>query len=239
MGQRRVIFGVSDLQIPFEHQDAFDFVAHVVKTFSKSGDNTTYVNLGDEVDQHTLSLKHIGDVNGLSAGEEIEIARERLKPWFKAYPKTSVCISNHTWRGFKKAQSVGIPQQFLKNIADVYGAPPGWQWRDRWVYEGILFEHGEAVSGPTAALNAATQNRLCTVIGHQHSNAGVIHSGTFQNTIWGLNSGCLIDVDKYAFSYGKVYRKKPTLGMAVVINRVPLFIPMVLNHKKRWVRRTV
>ena len=78
-----------------------------------------------------------------------------------------------------------------------------------------------------------------TVIGHQHSHGGIIHSGSFHNTIWGMNTGCLIDIDTYAFAYGKAYRRKPTLGMGVIINRIPLFIPMVLNKRKRWVRYLV
>lgn len=231
-----MILAISDLQVPFEHQDALDFSLHVLKTFQRPGDKIEIINMGDEVDQHTLG-KYASNPNGHSAGHELEIAKDKLKPWFKAFPKSKVCISNHTWRAYKRAFDVGIPTQFLKNIGEVYGAPIGWEWSDRWTIDGIVFEHGEGVSGETAALKAAIQNRMCTVIGHQHSHAGVIHSGTFHNTIWGLNTGCLIDADAYAFAYGVKLRKKPTLGIGVIIDRVPFFVPMILNHKKRWVKR--
>lgn len=233
---RKVIFCISDLQIPFEHQDAFEFVQAVVKQYSKPGDETEFVNLGDEIDQHTLS-KYASNPNGKSGGDELEISIDKLKPWFKAFPKMKVCISNHTWRAYKRAFDVGIPSQFLRTIGEVYKAPPGWKWADRWLIDGICFEHGEGVSGQSAAINAATQNRMSTVIGHQHSNGGIIHSGTFHNTIWGLNTGCLIDVEAYAFAYGVKLRKKPTLGMGVIVNRVPYFVPMLLNKNRRWIGR--
>lgn len=235
---RKVVYAISDLQAPFEHQDAFDFVEHVVKTFRHKNDHEEFVNMGDEVDQHGLG-KYTPDPNGLSNGHEILDAREHLKPWFKAYPKTKVCISNHTWRGYKRAMDAGIPEIFMRNIAEIYEAPPGWAWKLRWIIDGICYEHGESVSGQTAALMAAIQNRMSTVIGHQHSHGGVIHSATFHNSIFGLNTGCLIDADKYVFKYGEKLRKKPTLGMGVLVNRIPLFLPMVLNHKKRWIKRLI
>ena len=234
MQSMKCILAISDLQIPFEHQDALDFVLHVKKTFVKKDDELIVMNMGDEVDQHTLG-KFAANPDGRSGGDELLLARELLRPWYKEFPKTKLCISNHTWRIYKRAFNVGIPSHFLKNIRDVYEAPHDWEWRDRWIEDEILFEHGEGVSGTDAALKAANQNRMNTVIGHQHSHGGVIHSGTFHNTIWGMNTGCLIDVDAYAFSYGKIFRKKPTLGCGLILNGIPFFIPMILNKNKRWV----
>ena len=141
------ILGISDLQIPFEHQDAFDFVCHVEKTFARGAEKVEVVNLGDEFDQHTLRGKSLPDPDGMSGGDEFRIARERIKPWFDRWPKTKVCISNHTWRVFKRAHEVGIPSHFLKSIPLAYGIET-WQYADRWVIDGIVFEHGENVSGP-------------------------------------------------------------------------------------------
>lgn len=122
---RKVIFCISDLQIPFEHRDALSFVTHVVKTFSKKEDKIEFVNMGDELDQHTLG-KYSSNPDGFSAGFELELSKDQLKPWFREFPKMSVCTSNHTWRAYKKAFDVGLPRHFLKSIAEVYEAPPGW-----------------------------------------------------------------------------------------------------------------
>lgn len=224
---------ISDLQCPAEHVDALSFVKHVDSVFFPYG-NRYVVNLGDEVDQHTLG-KWPSNPNGRSGGDELREAKHRLSYWFEAFPKVYVCISNHTYRAWKKAHLAGIPQEFMKAVGEVYGAPPGWQWRDKWIHGGITFEHGENVSGPTAALNAAIQNQGNTVIGHQHSHGGVIHRASETGILWGMNTGCLIDVDQYNFDYGKNIRIKPTLGCGVIKNGIPYFVPMLLNDQKRWV----
>lgn len=122
----------------------------------------------------------------------------------------------------------------MRSVGEVYGAPPGWRWKEKWVAEDICFEHGENVSGPTAALNAAVQNQMSTVIGHQHSHAGVIWRSAEGSSIFGLNVGCLIDVRQYNFDYGKNIRIKPSLGCGVIKNGVPYFVPMFVNHSNRW-----
>ncbi len=226
---------ISDLQIPAEHRDALDFCLHVKKVWFPDVE-PTIVNMGDEVDQHSLSTKFPANPDGRSGGDELHEAKVRLSYWFDAFPKTFVCMSNHTYRAWKKAAIAGIPSEFMKSVAEVYGAPPGWKWQDRWISNGILFEHGENVSGPTAAINAAIQNQMNTVIGHQHSNAGIVYRDSNNGQLWGMNTGCLIDIDHYAFSYGKNLRIKPTLGMGVIKNSIPYFIPMFLNHEKRWVK---
>lgn len=231
-----VILCISDLQIPFQHRDALDFVLAVKKQFYKPGDTLYVINQGDEVDQHTLS-SYASDPNGRSAGDELHEAKMELKPWGQEFPVTLICESNHTYRGYKKGFDAGIPQEFFRKLNEIYETPPRWQWKDRWIIENILFEHGENVSGPTAAINAAIHNRMSTSIGHQHSNGGVLWSGSFSGNVFGLNTGCLIDVDKYAFKYGSKLRKKPTLGMGVIFNQIPLFIPMFLDKKKRWIKR--
>lgn len=225
---------ISDLQCPFEHRDALDFIQHVDKIWFPEG-HRYIVNQGDEVDQHTLG-KWPANPNGRSGKDEWQEAKLRLSYWMTAFPKTYVCTSNHTYRAWKKAFLSGIPDVFLKSVAEVYEAPPGWLWRDKWYQGDVCFEHGENVSGPTAALNAAIQNQMSTSIGHQHSNGGVIWRASNTGLIYGLNTGCLIDVEQYAFDYGKNLRIKPTLGCGVIKNDVPYFVPMILNHQRRWIK---
>ena len=58
-----------------------------------------------------------------------------------------------------------------------------------------------------------------------HSFAGVQYSNT-GTTVWGMNAGCLIDIDAYAFEYGKHHPKKPVIGTGIIIDGIPQFIPM-------------
>lgn len=228
---------ISDLQAPFEHKHAFDFVCHVKKTFFDRFLIKPYiVNMGDEVDQHTLST-FAKSPKALGAKAEFDEAKLHLSPWFKEFPKTYVCISNHTYRVYKRAGDVGIPEAFMKTIGEAYEAPVDWRWQQKWIQGGVCFEHGENVSGPTAALNAAIQNQMPTVIGHQHSHASVMYRDSEFGQLWGMNTGCLIDVTQYAFDYGKTLRIKPTLGCGVILNGVPYFVPMWLDHQGNWVGR--
>lgn len=233
----RIVICISDLQIPFHHRDSLPFIKHVIKVFVPKNVTPIIMNMGDEVDQAGMSLKYSPNPNGKSSGDELQEAKIVLAEWAHEFPKMLLCTSNHTYRAYKKGFHAGLPQEFFKSLNDVYELPSGWKWSDRWFIDGICFEHGEFVSGQTAALTAAMQNRMSTVIGHQHSHGGVIWSGSIGGNIFGLNTGCLIDVDAYAFEYGKKLRKKPTLGCGVILNGVPLFIPMRLNSKKRWIGR--
>lgn len=226
---------ISDLQIPFEHIDAFDFVCHVRKTYFPNL-NPFIVNLGDEFDQHTLG-KWGANPNGHSAKAEMDEAKLRIKQWFNTFPKMFLCISNHTYRVFKRSREAGIPDAFMRSIGEAYDLPSTWQWREKWIHDGICFEHGEMVSGQLAAIRAAMQNRMSTVIGHQHSNGGIIYNASANDVIWGMNTGCLIDVNQYAFDYGKTLRNKPTLGMGIILDGIPMFVPMFVDHNNRWLRR--
>lgn len=239
MHHRSIYAVVSDLQCPAEHRDALSFVKHTIKTFVRKSDSLKIINIGDEVDFHPLSLKFAADPDGLSAGWEVKEAVHHLRDWYREFPETDVCVSNHTWRPYKKARAHGIPSQFMRDIKEVLEAPPGWHWKDRWIYAGMCFEHGENVSGPLAALNAAHQNHMNTIIGHQHTFGGVVHSGSISGQLWGLNTGCLIDIEHYAFAYGRTLRKKPTLGMGLIIDDIPMFVPMVLDKFKRWTGRLI
>ena len=224
---------ISDLQVPAEHKDALNFVKAVDKHFFYNV-HRHVICMGDEVDQHTLG-KWPANPSGRSGGDELKEARHRLGYWFDAFPKVYVCTSNHTYRAWKKAFLLGIPAEFMRSVGEVYGAPIGWEWKDKWIHGGVCFEHGENVSGATAALNAAIQNQMSTVIGHQHSHPGITYRNSDSGQIFGMNTGCLIDVEQYNFDYGKNIRIKPTLGTGVIKNGIPYFIPMILTPGKRWV----
>jgi hypothetical protein len=193
------------------------------------------VCLGDEVDFHGVS-RWPKDPDGFSAGHELDHAIRHLTPWFSTFPEVYVCTSNHTARPFKSAYNIGLPAQLIKSYQEFLGSPPLWRWSDRWQIDGVCYEHGEGKSGKNAAINIAIDNRMSTVIGHQHSNGGIQYAAGRDNIIFGVNSGCLIDVTKYAFAYAKAMRNKPTLGATVVIDGVPFFFPMILNKAGRWVK---
>jgi len=226
---KKNILCISDTQFPFHHKDTYAFLIAVAEKYEID----TVVHQGDEVDFHALGRWSVNP-DGYSAGYELELAIEAMHVMYALFPKAYVCTSNHTVRPLKKAFDSGIPRAFMKDYHEFLDAPKGWKWADRWVIDDIIFEHGENVSGPNAALNAAKQNMQSTSIGHQHSFGGVKYYSSYNKTIFGMNTGCLIDINAYAFAYGRKSRVKPTLGCGVIIKGVPHFIPMFLKANGDW-----
>lgn len=230
-GKKNVLV-IPDLQCPFEHRDAIPFLKWVVKKYKPD----TYVCVGDEVDFHAIS-DYDHDPDGYSAGHELIKAIERLEEYYALFPNVMVCTSNHTARPFRRAFKYGLPKAFIRDYAEFLKAPKGWQWRDYWVVDGVRYEHGEGQSGPMGALRAAQANMCPTVIGHLHSDAGILYSANDEKLFYGFNVGCLIDKKAYAFAYGKSMKRKPIIGCGLVLKGIPMFIPLLMDKHGRWVGR--
>lgn len=224
------VLAIPDLHEPFSHKDSLAFVKEVINTWEPD----KIVLLGDEVDHHAYS-RYLHDPDGLGPREEFELAKKKLNGWYKLlskFEKVYVCHSNHTTRPFKKAASVGLPSLFMKSIKEVLEAPKSWEWSDAWKIDGVNYIHGEGFSGRLGAVNAASSYGTPVVMGHLHSHAGVQYSSSFGSNLWGVNSGCLIDSKKYAFSYAKFSRHKPVLGVTLVDDGIfPVFIPLSYYKK--------
>lgn len=219
---------ISDLQVPFQARGALDFVRRVARDYAVPRANVICV--GDEVDQYFGALYAKDPDAGLSPKTELEATRAMLHPWYRAFPELRLCISNHGLRWARRAFEAQIPAELLKPWRDVIGAPAGWHWRHRWDIDtkhrwSVI--HGLGYSGVTAHRTAALDLGRSVAIGHLHGHGGVARITTETQNIWGMNTGCLIDVDAYAFQYGKYSRFKPTLGVGVVLDdgKTPLFVP--------------
>lgn len=230
-GKHRVLV-VSDLQEPFAHKDALDFVLAVEEKYET--DSTVFI--GDEVDFHAFSGKFPHDPDGYSPGDELRAATVALEKWYEEFPNIKVCKSNHFERFYKKAYNAGFPKDSLKSERDLLKAPEGWEWAKHWIIDGVKYEHGDSQGGLDAARLLAIANRQSTVIGHHHAHGGVRYMANDDSLIFGLNVGCLIDRAAYVFKYGETNKFKPTLGCGVVLNGVPYFIPMIVAGKyERWI----
>lgn len=223
------ILAIADTQMPFEHVDYLRFLKAVTRKYGLN----TFIHIGDLIDHHALSdFPH--DPDGLSAGDELREAISSLKPYYRAFPKMQVCIGNHDERIFNKAMKAGIPKGYLRAYKDFLRAPKDWQWVDKVVIDGVCYKHGTGYSGRNGAINAAMDETRPTVIGHLHSDAGILYWANQEILLFGMNVGSGIDHKSYAFAYGKYMRKKPILACGVVLDGIPHLIPMVLNKKGRW-----
>ena len=226
---KNIVLAIGDMHHPFAHPDCVPFLVAVKKKYKP----TDVVCMGDEIDASKLS-KYSVNPDGLSAGEELTKAVEKLKEVYAEFPTVKVCTSNHTIRIYKKAFDAGIPRAFLKSYEEFLEAPAGWQWAERWEIDNVVYEHGEPGSGPNAARNAAMMNMKSTVIGHVHSYAGIYDFANFHTELFGFNVGCLIDSTQPAFDYAKLNRAKPILGVGIIKQGKPEYVYMRRDSKGRW-----
>jgi hypothetical protein len=226
---KETVVVIPDLQVPFEHLDALKFVKEVHEVVCA----TKVVCIGDEVDQMALS-RFDPDPEADGAGPELRKAIKRMRKWYEAFPEVKVATSNHTGRIQRSAFHAGIPEAYLKPVAEWMEAPEGWEWHDAIEIDGVRYEHGDAQGGMYAARNLAIRNRQSTVIGHHHSHGAVFYVANNHECIFGMNVGCLVDNDSIAFKYGRMSAFKPTLGCGVVIQGVPYFVPMLTKKNGRW-----
>jgi hypothetical protein len=235
LGKNRVLV-VSDLQCPFEHEDALEFVNAVKVKYAT--DRAVFI--GDEVDFHAFAGKFPHDPDGKSAGDELSDAELHLKPWYESFPLAEVCLSNHLERIYKKAYNAGFPKRAILAPRELLRAPETWRWERSFTIDSVKYEHGDSQGGLDAARLLAIANRQSTVIGHHHAHGGVRFLANDNEMIFGMNVGCLINRHAYAFAYGLNNKFKPTLGCGVVIYGAPYFVPMIVSGKnERWIKEII
>lgn len=223
------ILAIADTQHPFDHVDYLKFLKAVARKYKTK----EVVHVGDLVDHHALS-DFVHDPDGFSAGHELIQAKARLKSYYNAFPNVKVCIGNHDHRIYRRAMGAGIPRAYLRGYNDFLDAPKGWRFEEKWEIDGVIYKHGEGYSGANGAINAAKDELRSCVIGHLHSDAGVLYWANSEVLLFGMNVGSGIDRKSYAFAYGKVMRRKPIISCGVVIDGIATLVPMILNKRGRW-----
>lgn len=220
---------ISDEQIPFHHQHGLAFCKYVQKQYRIPKENILHV--GDETDGYFGGMWP-KDPNGkFSAITELEASIDQLKLRYEAFPEMRLAISNHGTRWLRKATAAEIPSIMLRRYEEVIQAPAGWRWAKHWKipckYPFIL-EHGDAHGGQMPHMQAAMINGMSTVIGHHHTIAGIEFVKTHGYNVWGMCVGSLIDFEQYAFHYARDAKKKPQIGVGVILDegRTPIWNPL-------------
>ena len=142
---------IGDPHEPFTKEGYLEFCRKVQEEY----DCGTVIHIGDAVDNHAVSY-HEKDPEGMSAGDEFNLAIERMKRWYYTFPNVKVCIGNHDALPFRKAFSAGLPKTWLKTYQELLQSPPTWEWDFVHQVNGVIYQHGTGLSGEMAAINAAT-----------------------------------------------------------------------------------
>lgn len=217
-----IVLAIPDMHHPFVHPKFLDFIKKQRDRWKPD----RVVCMGDELD-HCAVSHYDKDPDGMSAGDEYTQAIKSIQPWYKEFPKVDVVESNHGSRPFKLAFKAGLPKAFLRDYHEFSKAPAGWKWHSTITLDDTLYLHGEPFAGKEAARRAVESHGMSCVIGHIHSYGGVSYVRNQNGLLFGLNAGCGIDEQAYAFKYAKVSPHRPTLGCGVVIDGEEAhFIPM-------------
>ena len=213
------ILVIGDLHEPFAKEGYLEWCQEQYKKY----DCTHVIFIGDIVDNHAISY-HETDADGMSAGDELDLAIENIAKWYDAFPDADVIIGNHDRMIMRKAFTGGIPRRWIMGYQDMFGVPT-WDFSERKVYDDVQYIHGE---GGTARTKCK-KDLMSTVQGHLHTQAYTEHLVGETFHIFGTQVGCGIDHNSYAMAYAKNYGK-PIIGAAVILDhgKIPINLLMEL-----------
>ena len=222
VGKDKVVGVISDLHLPFAHENYIHFLED---TFNKYG-VTDIVNIGDLTDNHAIS-RWQKSTSAHSANMEYELARRDIEIYKRAFPELDLVLGNHDLIPQRQCATLGIPEQFVTGFHQLWDLPKKWRIHEQIEIDGVMYTHGIGANGKNGALDRAISNMQSSVIGHCHSFGGIQYHSNSKHLIFGMNTGCGIDIDKYAFEYGKYNKNRETLGCGIVFNESnAIFVPM-------------
>jgi predicted phosphodiesterase len=224
------ILVIGDLHFPYQHKSALNFLRKIKEKYSPD----LVISIGDEVDGHAISY-HEKSVKLDSAGVEYIKAKKCIKELEKIFPKLKILESNQGSLHLRKAQTAGIPEDYIKGYNDIWDVGEGWSWH----YELIeKMSNGEELylhhARSSSALKASQQLCMNVVFGHHHNKQSIEYWSSGYQTKFGAFTGCLVDNDSLAMAYGKIHLKKPLLGSLLILNGKPVIIRMNVNKAGIW-----
>jgi len=229
--KKKSILCISDMHVPYHHQDAFKFLSALKDKYKPD----LVVSLGDLVDWHSISF-HPKDPELAAAGGELKLIRKHVAVLEKVFPSMIIIGSNHGDLPLRKFKDAGLPKELLRNYNDIYGVSKEWKFvDDLTLVDGqdiVYFTHGISKNG----LKLATQRGINVVQGHHHTEFRVDYASNPRNLIWSLQTGCLIDKESLAFGYDKLNLQRPIIGTGGIFKGFPTLLPMILNSEGRWVK---
>jgi hypothetical protein len=226
----KCILVIPDQHFPYHHKHIFKFLKAVKAKYRPD----KVVNLGDELDLHSMSF-HNHSPNLPGPHDEMGMAIANLKYLYKIFPEVDILESNHGSLVYRRAEANSLPKRVLMNYNQILEAPKGWRWHSDLVLYGsdgnpIYFCHGMS----SDSLKNSKNRSMNFISGHWHSKFEIRYWANSLNLYWGVISGCLIDYKAMAFDYGRTMLDKPILGCTIIRNGHPILIPMILDKNGNW-----
>jgi predicted phosphodiesterase len=224
------ILVIGDIHEPVSHPAYLQFCLDLYDSWDC--DQTIFI--GDVVDHHAISF-HANHPEAPGPKDEYKQAWEAVQKWHQYFPEATVTQGNHDLRVVRLAETVNIPQKFLRPHDDVWDTP-GWTWVDSVEADGVHYEHGTGHGGKTPAFNATLKMHQSCVMGHVHSVGGIKPTVGPKTRLFGMDTGCGIDERAIAFAYGKHLKERPVLSAGVVIDGHPYYEMMPCSRGEKYSR---
>ena len=226
---------LSDMQVPYHDKRAVKNIAMFIKDFKP----TTVATVGDEMDMQTISKWSRGTI--LEYESSIGRDRDETCRILEELKVTHMARSNHTDRLFnyislKAPGLLGYPELTIekffrmKELGITYHEEP-YEIAPDW----LLMHGDEGSQNSTAgitALNLAKRTNKSVVCGHTHRQAVVpfnqSHSADSTRTIYGFETGNLMDWNKAKYIKGGLFNWQKGFGLLYVDGTTvtPMAIPI-------------
>ena len=121
---------IPDLHLPYQHQDAFDFLWALHKHYKFK----RVINVGDIFDHHRPSF-HESETDAMNSEDEFEKALSDSGELQSMFPEMTITIGNHDAIPVRQAKAVGLPLAMLSDFNKVYGLKSTWKWVDQYWFD--------------------------------------------------------------------------------------------------------
>jgi metallophosphoesterase superfamily enzyme len=218
-GDKKNVLVIGDIHEPFCLSGYLEFCREQQEMFNCG----TVVFIGDIIDNHYASF-HDSENDTYGPNEEFQRAKDKIAEWYSVFPVAYVTIGNHDRMIQRKSKVTGIADQWIKTYSEALNTP-GWDFVMEVTLDNVCYNHGE---GGTASSRMKTE-LTSQVQGHLHSQAYVSYNVGKHHKVFGMQVGCGIDRESFAFAYGK-NGPKPVISCGVVLNSgtLPIVVPMNL-----------
>ena len=209
---------IGDLHLPFEKKGYFEHCKNIYKKY-KCDD---VIFIGDIADNHFASF-HLTDPSAMGGEDELDLATEKLKKWYKEWPDATVILGNHDRIVTRKQKMANLPSKWIRDYNEVLGTP-GWKWEVEYELDGVLYFHGEGGSARTMVKHYGQS----VVQGHRHSEGYLEYYAGPGNINFAMQVGCGVDRTSYALEYARAFKHQFLACGVVVDGKTAHLEPMVL-----------
>ncbi len=223
------VLAIGDLHEPCTRKGYMAFC----KDLYKEWDCDQIVFIGDIIDWSAISF-HAHNPEAPGPIDEYKMALAGVQRWHKVFPEAIVCVGNHDARPRRVAESVNIPAKFIRDYADLWKTPK-WKWVRSEIINNVYYCHGHKKGGgKTPAWNLAQKMGLSVVMGHNHSKGGVNWSANPLRRWFGMDVGCGIDDDAYAFVYADEQITRSILSAGIILDGTPYHEMMQCGKNEKY-----